>query len=171
MSWRKQQLQEYYNSNSIIEQDACLIEFVKTHNVKQLCLDGDNDIDYFEDRLPGVTVSALVDHTQTSMLAVLRPNPYVNLEHFLEEITGKVADTQPNYLYIAINKYAVTTEKQWHNLTDCYDTDLLNIINSELLSFGYRELSRHYREDHGQYFNFAHPTTNAYYERVNHKDN
>lgn len=171
MSWRKQQLQEYYNGNGIIEQDACLIEFVKSHNIKQLCFVGENDLDYFSTRLPGVTVASHTVSTQTSMLAVLKPNPYVNLENFLTEIADQVTSANPDYMYIAINKYAVTTEQQWQNLTDHYDTDLLDIIGSTVLTCGYRELTRTTKDDRGQYFNFAHPVTNAYYERTDRTKN
>jgi hypothetical protein len=171
MSWRKQQLQQYYNGNAIIEQDSCLIEFVKKHSVEQLCFVGENDFEYFSDRLPGVSIDSISNHRPNFMLAIFKPNPYVNFENFLNDLTNYITNTLPSYLYVAINKYAITTQQSWENLTDNYDADLLNILSNKVALSGYCELTRSYQEDRGQYFNFAHPTTNAYYERINRTNN
>ena len=98
------------------------------------------------------------------MLSVLKTNLNLNLENFIQELQSKITVSRPAYLYVAVNKYTVETQQVWPGLTDDYDADLLDIIGDSLLD--YRELSRHYLEDRGQYFNFAHPTTNAYYERT-----
>ena len=98
------------------------------------------------------------------MLSVLKTNLNLNLENFIQELQSKITVSRPAYLYVAVNKYVVETQQVWSDLTDDYDADLLDIIGDSLLD--YRELSRHYLEDRGQYFNFAHPTTNAYYERI-----
>jgi len=166
MSWRRQQLQQYYNGDAIIEQDSCLIEFVKKHNVKQLCFVGENDFEYFSDRLPGVDINMVSNHGPNFMLAVFKTNPYVNFENLLHDLTSYVTDTLPDYLYVALNKYVITTQQSWNNLTNDYDADLLDILAHKIALSGYCELARAYREDRGQYFNFAHPTTNAYYKRI-----
>lgn len=163
-SWRLQQLEMFYGGKGIIDQDHRLIEFVKQHNIKSLTLMGDPDIEYFQERLPDCAVSNNLQRTGPFMLAVLKTNLNVNLENFLREIQSRVMTYRPHWLYVAINKYVIETNEVWSDLTDDYDADLLDIIGDSLLD--YRELSRHYLEDRGQYFNFAHPTTNVYYERI-----
>lgn len=163
ISWRQKQLEMFYSGSGIIEQDHRLIEFVKQHNIRQLTIQGDPDIEYFQQRLSDCTVSSKC-HNGSFMLAVLKTNLNLNLENFLQELRSCVLTFQPAYLYVAVNKYVVETQQIWSDLTDDYDADLLDIIGDSLLD--YKELSRHYVEDRGQYFNFAHPTTNAYYERI-----
>lgn len=162
-SWRLKQLEMFYGGTGIIEQDHRLIEFVKQNNIQRLTIQGDPDIDYFQQRLPECAVSSK-HHDDSFMLAVLKTSLNLNLENFLQELQSKIAISQPAYLYVAINKYVVETQQVWSDLTDDYDADLIDIIGDSLLD--YRELSRHYLEDRGQYFNFAHPTTNVYYERI-----
>lgn len=163
-SWRLQQLEMFYGGKGIIEQDHRLIEFVKNNNVPRLAIIGDPDIEYFQQRLPDCVVSTNLQQQNPFMLAVLKTNLNVNLENFLQEMQSRVVLYQPQWLYVAINKYVIETQQVWSDLTDDYDADLLDIISDSLLD--YRELSRHYLEDRGQYFNFAHPTTNVYYERI-----
>ena len=170
MSWRKQQLQEYYQSNGIIEQDAQLIEFVKSHAIKRMAIVGETDLEYFQERLPNVILQNQFDH-RDDMLAFIPNNLDLNVEKFIGRIYNIVALLKTKYVYIAINKYTVTTNLKWSNLTDDYDADLLNVFAEQLEKEGYRELKRTYKEDRGQYFNFVHPTTNAYYERINSTDN
>lgn len=165
MSWRKQQLQEYYQGNGIIEQDAQLINFVKNHNIKQFCLVGENDMEYFQERLPDVHIRNQFDHTD-DMLAFFQNNVEFTFETFVSRINMIVKILKPKYLYIAINKYLVKTNRTWPNLTDNYDEDLLNILTDTIAIHGYQELDRSYKEDRGRYFNFVHPTTNVYYERI-----
>jgi hypothetical protein len=162
ISWRQKQLEMFYGGAGIIEQDHRLIEFVKQRNIRQLTIQGDPDIEYFQQRLPECAVSSKF-HSGSFMLAVLKTSLNLNLENFLQELS-RVLTSQPAYLYVAVNKYVVETQQVWSDLTDDYDADLLDIIGDSLLD--YKELSRHYVEDRGQYFNFAHPTTNAYYERI-----
>lgn len=163
-SWRLQQLEMFYGGKGIIEQDHRLIEFVKNNNVPRLVIVGDPDVEYFQQRLPDCVVSTNLQQQNPFMLAVLKTNLNVNLENFLQEMQSRVVLYQPQWLYVAINKYVIETQQVWSDLTDDYDADLLDIISDSLLD--YRELSRHYLEDRGQYFNFAHPTTNVYYERI-----
>lgn len=172
MSWRKQQLDQYYNGDGIMEQDARLIKFVKEHNVKQLLLLGEPDVEYFAERMPGVKVyNQWQPAYDYYMVAFVRTNLYVNFEKFLDSIQGLVGGNPPNYLYVAINKYVVVTDQDWDNLTDDYDADLLDNITKTVTPLGYQELARTYREDTGQYFNFVHPTTNVYYERIHSTNN
>jgi hypothetical protein len=164
MSWRKQQLEQFYNNTAIIEQDARLIKFVQDRKVKKMCMLGESDIEYFQERLPGVEIYNQVAGSGNFMLAVFRPYPFVNFENFLNKLQNNVYTNNPDYVYVAINKYGVTTELEWSNLTDDYDSDLLTNISKSLKD--YQEIERNYKEDLGQYFNFAHPTTNVYYERI-----
>jgi hypothetical protein len=169
MSWRKQQLQQYYNGDGIMEQDARLIEFVKSNKVTKLCLFGEPDLEYFAERLPGVEIYNKWRLENSYMLAFIRTDLYVNFEKFLSDLSKILTSSQPDYLYVAINKYVVVTEQEWTDLTDDYDADLLDNISKT--ATGYREVSRTYKEDLGQYFNFVHPTTNVYYERNSRTNN
>ena len=162
-SWRLKQLEMFYGGTGVIEQDHRLIEFVKQNNIQRLTIQGDPDVEYFQQRLPECIVASKY-HTDSFMLSVLKTNLNLNLENFIQELQSKITVSRPAYLYVAVNKYTVETQQVWPGLTDDYDADLLDIIGDSLLD--YRELSRHYLEDRGQYFNFAHPTTNAYYERI-----
>ena len=162
-SWRLKQLEMFYGGTGIIEQDHRLIEFVKHNNIQRLTIQGDPDVEYFQQRLPDCVVSSKY-HSDSFMLAVLKTNLNLNLENFLRNLQPSITAVEPDWLYIAVNKYTVETQQVWPDLTDNYDADLLDAIGRSL--YGYRELSRHYLEDRGQYFNFAHPTTNAYYERI-----
>ena len=162
-SWRLKQLEMFYGGTGVIEQDHRLIEFVKHNNIQRLTIQGDPDIEYFQQRLPECVVSSKY-HSDSFMLAVLKTNLNLNLENFLRNLQPSITAVEPDWLYIAVNKYTVETQQVWPDLTDDYDADLLDTIGRSL--YGYRELSRHYLEDRGQYFNFAHPTTNAYYERI-----
>ena len=162
-SWRLKQLEMFYGGNGVIEQDHRLIEFIKQNNIQRLTIQGDPDIEYFQQRLPECKVASKY-HSDSFMLAVLKTSLNLNLENFIQELQSKITVSRPAYLYVAVNKYVVETQQVWSELTDDYDADLLDIIGDSLLD--YRELSRHYLEDRGQYFNFAHPTTNAYYERI-----
>ena len=69
----------------------------------------------------------------------------------------------PSWIYIAINKYLVTTDKTWPNLTTDYDQDLMNIVANFITQLGYTEINRHNILDLGNSYNFAHPTTNMYF--------
>lgn len=171
MSWRKQQLDQYYNGSGIMEQDARLINFVLEHDVKKLLLFGEPDLAYFAERLPEVEIYNQWRKENSYMLAFIRTNPYVNFEQFLNQLSTLVTGAPPDYVYIAINKYVVVTEQEWPDLTDDYDADLLDNITKIVTPKGYQEVSRTYREDTGQYFNFVHPTTNVYYERTHSTNN
>jgi hypothetical protein len=171
MSWRKQQLNQYYNGDGIMEQDAQLIKFIKDRAVTKLCLFGEPDLEYFAERLPGVEIYNQWRKENNYMVAFIRTNPYVNFEQFLSQLSNIVKGAPPDYLYVAINKYVVVTEQEWPDLTDNYDADLLDNITKVITPTGYQEVARAYREDTGQYFNFVHPTTNIYYERTNSTDN
>ena len=91
----------------------------------------------------------------------------LSFETFLSLLKDKVADYLPKYVYVAINKYIITTQISWPNLTDDYDQDLLDILAATMLLRGYKEIRRSFiPDDRGQYFNFAHGTTNVYYEII-----
>lgn len=163
VSWRLKQLEMFYGGTGIMEQDHRLIEFVKQNRIQRLTIQGESDVDYFQQRLPECAVSSKY-HTDSFMLAVLKTDLHLNLENFLHNLQVNTTAVRPAWLYIAVNKYTVETQQAWPNLTDDYDADLLDIISASLSD--YRPLCRHYLEDRGQYFNFVHPTTNVYYERI-----
>lgn len=88
-------------------------------------------------------------------------------ENFLSLLKEKVANCLPEYVYVAINKYDITTKISWPNLTNDYDQDLLDILSDAMSLNGYGEIRRScIPDDRGQYFNFAHGTTNAYYKII-----
>ena len=134
-SWRLKQLEMFYGGTGIIEQDHRLIEFVKQNNIQRLTIQGDPDIEYFQQRLPECKVSSKY-HSDSFMLAVLKPNPTLNLENFLRDLQTGITAVEPDWLYIAVNKYTVETQQVWPELTDDYDADLLDAIGRSL--FGYQ---------------------------------
>lgn len=163
-SWRIQQIEQYGN-DFVIKQDHELIEFVKKCQAQRLLLQGETDLAYFSKMLPGCEV---VDSAEnTCVLAIIGNRFGLNFESFLSKIQQSIVQHNPRWVYIAINKYLVVTEQSWPNLTNDYDADLLNIVQNQMNSIGFKELVRYYNSnDDGSYFNFAHPTTNAYYESI-----
>lgn len=162
MHARQRQLSLYYNNQGTIAQDQELIDFCVQQQVQQLTLKGDPDLKYFADRLPHCKVlNTCFD--STFMLAYLLPNPGIVLEQFIKNLQYISIKYQPAWIYVAINKYTVSTQQTWPDLTNDYDQDLLNIVATSLLD--YAEIKRHSCLDQGQYFNFVHPTTYAYFKR------
>jgi hypothetical protein len=159
---RQRQLSLYYNQQATIAQDQNLIDFCIEQQVKQLTLMGDPDSGYFSQRLPDCTVRNHVFRDKF-MLAWLLPNPGIVLEKFIKDLQRISVQHMPAWIYVAINKYTVTTRQTWPDLTDDYDQDLLNIVAKTLPD--YTELKRHSCLDQGQYFNFVHPTTYVYFQR------
>jgi len=162
MNARQWQLSLYYNNQGTIAQDQELIDFCIEQQVLQLALKGDPDQGYFADRLPNCKVRSTCFDSKF-MLAYLLPNPVTVLEQFTKTLQHNSVKYQPAWVYVAINKYTVTTQQTWPNLTDDYDQDLLNIVATSLPD--YTEIKRHSCLDQGQYFNFVHPTTYAYFKR------
>jgi hypothetical protein len=159
---RQRQLSLYYNNQGTIAQDQELIDFCIQQQVQRLTLKGDPDLEYFADRLPNCkVVNTCFD--STFMLAYLLSNTGTVLERIVENLQYISVKYQPAWIYVAVNKYTVTTLKTWPNLTDDYDQDLLNIFANSLPD--YFEIKRHSCLDQGQYFNFVHPTTYVYFKR------
>ncbi len=163
MNPRQQQLSLYYNNQAVIAQDQELIDFCVKHQVSWLTLHGDPDLDYFSKNIPNCKVTRLFPRTSKFMMAKLFSYPYLVLENFVSDLGQQASQHSPDWIYVAVNKYIVTTQQQWTDLTDDYDNDLLNIIAKALP--GYKEIKRHSCFDHGQYFNFVHPSTYVYFER------
>jgi hypothetical protein len=90
----------------------------------------------------------------------------MKLEDILHKLKKDILTHNPEWVYIAVNKYLVTTSIEWENLTDDYDQDLMNIISKSIEIFGYNENSRHNILDLGNSYNFAHPTTNMYFSKI-----
>jgi hypothetical protein len=158
----------HYDNNSVLSLDQVLIEFVKVKQVKTMLLQGDSDTEYFIRHLPDCQINKT--GPGPLLLAIFYNHPRLNFEQFLNHTVNTVNESNPQWIYIAINKYLVSTQHTWPNLTDNYDADLLDIVKHTLSVHHYCELTRSYIDnDTGQYFNFAHPTTNAYYENI--KDN
>jgi len=160
MSWRTQQLQ---GLGYKILQDEYLIDFVKQHSITSLELDGDDDVEYFESRLPTCKIGTVHNN---GLLAVFVNQFYTKIEEVLPAINKKIQNSNPDWVYIAINKYQITTEQSWDNLTDNYDQDLIDIVSLSILKLNFLKIKQSYIEyDNGKYFNFAHPTTNMYYKK------
>ena len=155
----------HYNNNSVLTLDQVLIEFAKNKQVRTLLLQGDPDAEYFTRHLPDCQINK--PGPGPLLLAIIYNRPGLNFEQFLNNIVTTVNKFNPQWVYVAINKYLVSTQCAWADLTDNYDADLLDIIKHTLSVHQYCELTRSYIDnDTGQYFNFAHPTTNAYYENI-----
>lgn len=89
MSWRTQQLQ---GLGSKILQDEYLIDFVKQHSITSLELDGDDDVEYFESRLPTCKIGTVHNN---GLLAVFVNQLYNKLEEVLPAINKKNTKLQP----------------------------------------------------------------------------
>jgi hypothetical protein len=88
------------------------------------------------------------------------------LEQILLDITANIQQHNPHWVYIAINKYLITTQVQWHDLTDNYDQDLIDIVSHSIMPLGFVKINQCYlAHDDGRYFNFVHPTTNMLYQK------
>jgi hypothetical protein len=153
-----------YYGNGIIQQDAQLIDFVQQHKIERITIKNLQDREYFSQQIPNIDISKQF-FNNSFFYVVLEKNPYLCWELFLEQLVSDVNQYRPNWLYVAVNQYVVTTEIEWSSLSDNYPRDLLNSLSSCLTD--YRELKRNDPVDLGQNFNFAHPTTYAYYERTN----
>lgn len=160
---RQIQIKMYYG-HGIIQQDAQLIDFVQQHKIKRITIKNPQDCAYFSQQIPGVDISKKFAN-DSFFYVVLEKNPYLCWELFLEQLIGEVTQHRPEWLYVAVNQYVITTQIEWPGLSDNYPRDLLNSLTSCLTD--YRELKRNDPVDLGQNFNFAHPTTYAYYQRTN----
>jgi len=159
-SWRLQQIAT--KPGFVIEQDRRLIEFVQKHGIADIMLDGDDDVDYFQMLLPDCTVSK---HNGHGLLAVFANELFNRFEDVLDHVAQTITQLRPRYVYVAVNKYLITTNRRWDDLTDDIDQDILNILGRHMQSMHYIETARFsVPEDFGKHYNFAHPTTNAYYQ-------
>ena len=156
-SWRQIQIAPK-GPGFVIEQDQRLINFINKHNIVPVVFVGEVDVGYFQQHLPHCEFGQ-----STGLLAVIVNDLYSKMETVLTRISAQIDHHQPKWVYVAINKYLITTEQTWPNLTDDLDADILNILCAHLQP-NYSEISRHsIANDIGKNFNFAHPTTNAYY--------
>jgi len=160
MSFRTQQSQVLGNK---ILQDEQLISFIQDNNINTLILDGESDIECFQSRLLNCNIGLI---EKNGMLAVFVNQLFSNLEDVLTTLEKKLQDTNPDWVYVAVNKYLITTTQSWDNLTDNYDQDLIDIISSFILPLDFLKIKQSYiAYDDGRYFNFVHPTTNAFYKK------
>jgi hypothetical protein len=160
MSWRTQQLQ---GLGCKILQDECLVDFVNQYGITVLELDGEDDVEYFQSRLPTCKIEPV---NNNGLLAVFVNQLDNKLEDILFSINKKIQNANPDWVYIAINKYLITTDQSWNDLTDNYDQDLIDIVSLSVLPLNFLKIKQSYIEhDNGKYFNFVHPTTNVYYEK------
>jgi hypothetical protein len=160
MSWRMQQLQGLAGK---IPQDEALVSFILQHNVTCAEFDGESDIEYFQSRLPTCKIQPVHN---TGLLAIFVNQLDNKLEQVLLTIGKKVQNARPEWVYIAINKYLITTEQSWYNLSDNYDQDLIDIVSQLLTSLNFSKIKQSYiKNDDGTHFNFVHPTTNMYYKK------
>lgn len=158
-SWRQIQIAPK-GPGFVIEQDQRLIDFINSHDIVPVMFIGEVDVGYFQQLLPQCKFGQ-----SAGLLAIVVNDLYSKMETVLTHLSEQICQHQPQWVYIAINKYLITTEQSWPNLTDDLDADILNIVATHLQS-DYSEIARYsVTNDIGKNFNFAHPTTNAYYGR------
>jgi hypothetical protein len=158
-SWRQIQIQAKH-AGFVIPQEKTLLDFVQENRITSLVLAGDSELDYLKTALQDCKFGAL---DPNGLLIVFANQLGMKLEHILSNVAVGISTHRPDWIYIAINKYLVTTDKTWPNLTPDYDQDLMNIIAEFITDIGYVEISRHNILDLGNSYNFAHPTTNMYF--------
>jgi hypothetical protein len=160
MSWRTQQLQ---GLGGVVPQDEQLIQFIKQNNIKCMMLDGDDDVEYFQSKLPDCVVG---DISNDGILVIFANQLFNKLEEILSTLEEKIQKINPDWVYVAINKYLVITDRHWDNLTDNYDQDLIDIVSDNMHRLGFVKIKQSYLiYDNGRHFNFAHPTTNVFYKK------
>ena len=159
--WRQTQVQAQH-AGFVIPQEKKLLDFVADNNVTSLVLVGDSDLDYLKSALPNCKFGQL---DATGMLIMFANELGMKLESILDQLHKELCTHSPLWAYVAINKYLVTTNKTWPDLTSDYDQDLMNIVAQHMCKIGYKEISRHNILDLGHSYNFAHPTTNMYFAK------
>ena len=158
-SWRQIQIQAQH-TGFVIPQEQRLLDFDQENNITSLVLAGDSELDYLKTALADCKFGSL---DPSGMLVVFANQLGMKLENILSDVKADIATHRPSWIYIAINKYLVTTDKTWPNLTTDYDQDLMNIVANFITQLGYTEINRHNILDLGNSYNFAHPTTNMYF--------
>jgi hypothetical protein len=159
-TWRSTQLQAQHKE-FVIPQEQQLLNFIIENNIRTLQLVGDVDPIYTKN-----ISQHYITYAQDSpdLLIVIANHLDMKLENILELVDHLIHNFNPTWIYIAINKYLVTTDKTWDNLTDDYDLDLLNIVSKYISKRNYKELVRNNILDQGSSYNFVHPTTNMYFK-------
>jgi hypothetical protein len=160
--WRNIQLQAE-NSGFVIPQEQQLYKFITKNNIKTIQLIGDIDPIYAKNISDSFKCCG---QDSVDLLIVFANHFEMKLENILKQVENQIQHCQPIWIYIAINKYLVTTNELWDNLTDNYDLDLLNIVSKFFSDRHYTELARNNILDLGSSYNFVHPTTNLYF-RIN----
>jgi hypothetical protein len=146
-----------------ILQDEYLVDFINQHSIAALELDGEDDVEYFQSRLPICKIGSVRNN---GLLAIFVNQLDNKLEDVLSTINKKIQSANPDWVYIAINKYLITTDQVWNDLSDNYDQDLIDIVSIAVLPLNFLKIKQSYvPHDDGKYFNFVHPTTNMYYEK------
>lgn len=158
-SWRQIQTQAQH-AGFVIPQEKKLLDFVKEKHIKSLVLSGDSELDYYKTVFANCKFGEL---DPGGLLIIFANQLGMKLEYILSNVAVDISTHCPDWVYIAINKYLVTTDKTWPNLTSDYDQDLMNITADFIIDMGYAEISRHNILDLGNSYNFAHPTTNMYF--------
>jgi len=159
-TWRSTQLQAQHKE-FVIPQEQQLLNFIIENNIKTLRLIGDVDPIYAKNISQHYTT---YDQDSPELLIVFANHLEMKLENIFKLVDQQIHDCKPTWIYIAINKYLVTTDKTWNNLTDNYDLDLLNIVSEYISKRNYKELVRNNILDQGSSYNFVHPTTNMYFK-------
>lgn len=158
-SWRQIQIQAQ-DAGFVIPQEKTLLDFVQKNHITSLVLAGDSELDYLKTALANCKFGTL---DPGGLLVVFANQLGMKLENILSDVAVDISTHNPDWIYIAINKYLVTTDKTWPDLTPDYDQDLMNIVAEFITDIGYAEISRHNILDLGNSYNFAHPTTNMYF--------
>jgi len=152
MSWREQQVNAF-NQPISFKQDVELIDYIHTHNYTSALAHG--DVDYFQNYIN------FVDHGPVEFCIFILNKPFSwedlanNINYIIEK--DLIAD---GVAYLSINKFLAELPKTTYNLNDDYDLAIEDYvkkhINASIENYYYKS------DDHGQYFNFAHPTTRFY---------
>jgi hypothetical protein len=158
-SWRQIQIQAHH-AGFVIPQEKRLLDFVQEKHITSLVLSGDSELAYLKTALVNCKFDAL---DPGGLLVIVANQLGMKLEHILSNVAVDILTHYPDWIYIAINKYLVTTDKTWPKLTPDYDQDLMNITADFITNMGYAEISRHNILDLGNSYNFVHPTTNMYF--------
>lgn len=160
-SWRQIQIQAQ-PAGFVIPQEKKLLDFVVENHITSLVLAGDCELDYLKTALANCQFGTL---DSRGMLVIFANQLGMKLENILSNAAVNILTLRPNWIYIAINKYLVTTDKSWPNLSSDYDQDLMNIVSDFITGVGYVELNRYNILDLGNSYNFVHPTTNLYFAK------
>jgi hypothetical protein len=157
MHWRQQQLEAFENP-CLIKQDAELIDYLRNTHVKECAAMG--DVEYFNQYVTFVNFQSnfgiLVQNTSFQWQDLAN-----TINCFLRE---KIKST--GILYLAINKYLAKPINHVPLLSDDYDLAIYEFIKLNIQDLAQIKSYSFDPNDQGLKFNFAHPLTRFYLQRL-----